>query len=238
MDPYLLETDSALGAVVICPGGAYVGRAPSEGANVARRFNKEGFHAFVVYYRTAPHRHPAPFMDATRAVRLVRDRADEWKIRPDKIALCGFSAGGHLAASVGVHFDKWRPKPAAPIDTVDARPDALILCYPVISSGELGHEGSFRNLLGDKPPTDLLNQLSLELQVSKHTPPAFLWHTADDAVRVDNSLLFAQALKANEVPFEVHVYHQGGHGLNLAKDYPHVASWMRLCCEWLHDMGW
>lgn len=238
MDPYLLATDSAIGAVIVCPGGAYIGRAPSEGANVARRFNEEGLHAFVLYYRTAPHRHPAPFMDAARAVRTVRGRADEWNVREDRIALCGFSAGGHLAASVGVHFDKWRPRPAVPLDTVSARPDALILCYPVISSGALGHRRSFQNLLGETPPDDQLTLLSLELQVSRHTPPAFLWHTADDPVRVENSLLFAQALKAHDVPFEIHVFHQGGHGMNLAEKDPHVASWVRLCREWLADLGW
>ncbi len=238
VDPYPLETDSAAGAVVVCPGGAYVGRAVSEGANVARRFNKEGFHAFVVYYRTAPHRHPAPFMDAARAMRIVRARADEWKVKPDRIALCGFSAGGHLAASVGVHYDKWLPRPCAPLDTISARPDALILCYPVISSGTFGHQRSFRNLLGNDPSSELLSLLSLELQVSAQTPPAFLWHTADDPVRVENSLLFAQALKAHDVPFEIHVYHQGGHAMNLAHGDPHVASWVRLCCEWLRDQGW
>lgn len=238
MDPYLVPAKVARGAVVVFPGGAYVGRAPTEGVSVARRFNKEGYHAFVVYYRTAPNRHPAPLQDASRAVRIVRSRAAEWSVRADRIAVCGFSAGGHLAASLGVHAGKWQPQPPTAIDSVSSRPDALILCYPVISFGEMGHEGSMRNLLGDKPDPALVKVLSLETQVSATTPPTFLWHTAPDGVKVENSLMFAAALSKARVPFEIHVYHQGPHGLNIAENDPHVATWVSLCSEWLAQMQW
>lgn len=238
LEPYLVKGRRARGAVVICPGGAYVGRAPHEGEPVARTFNEQGLHAFVVHYRTAPHHHPAPYFDATRAMRIVREHAREWKVKPGKIALCGFSAGGHLAATVGVHPGKWRPDTEHSIDTVSARPDALILCYPVISSGEFGHERSFENLLGPEPPSDILDLLSPERYVDANTPPAFLWHTAMDGVRVENSLVFAKALRAQDTPFELHVYAEGGHGMNIAEDNPHVGSWVKLCVEWLHGMGW
>ncbi len=238
IDPYLLEGRQTRGAVLVFPGGAYVGRAPSEGANVARRFNKEGFHAFVVYYRTAPHHHPAQLMDAARAVRIVRSRATQYKVDPAHIAVCGFSAGGHLCASLGVHFDKAARDSGDVTDTVSARPDALVLCYPVISFGEYGHRGSMRNLLGDNPPDSLVALLSLEGQVRAETPPTFLWHTAPDDVKVENSLMFASALSARKVPFEIHVFHRGPHALNLAEKEPHVANWVKLCVEWLTEMGW
>jgi acetyl esterase/lipase len=238
MEPYLVKTSKPVGAVLVCPGGAYVGRAPSEGENVAKRFNKAGYNAFVVYYRTSPHRHPAPFMDASRALRIIRSRAGEWKVDPHHIAVCGFSAGGHLAASLGVHFGKWLQQNPDSVDRLSGRPDALILCYPVITAPPLGHRGSFANLLGENPKPELVTLMSLEQQVSDSTPPAFLWHTAPDDVKVENSLLFAGALSKHKVPFEIHVFHKGPHGLNIAEDDPHVGSWVNLCCQWLDEMGW
>jgi acetyl esterase/lipase len=239
LDPYPVPTGRPCGAVLICPGGGYGGRAYHEGILVAQRFNQAGFHAFVVHYSVAPRRHPVPLCDASRALRLMRQGASRWSVSPEHIAICGFSAGGHLAGSLGTHFDRpYLQDPEAPGRFAN-RPDALILCYPVISSGPVGHQGSFANLLGPEATAAARYDLSLEQQVSAQTPPAFLWHTvADEGVPVENSLLFAQALRGHGVPFELHVYPRGQHGLGLAAEDPHVATWMELCCEWLRGMGW
>ena len=227
------------GAVVVCPGGGYGGRAPHEAAVIAERFNQEGVHAFVVHYRVAPSRHPAPIMDVSRALRMVRSRAAAWRVRADRIAVCGFSAGGHLAASRGVLSERYPFMAEDDLHALSNRPDAMILAYPVISSGPFGHRGSFENLLGPNAAPALLQEMSLELQVTPRTPPAFLWHTADDAaVPVENSLLLFEALRRHQVGAELHVYPSGPHGLGLAPDNPHIATWMSLCGQWLRGMGW
>jgi len=237
IDFHLAASGPLRGAVLVCPGGGYARRAPHEGAPVAARLNGAGLHAFVLQYRVAPHRHPAPLLDAARAVRLIREHASEWGVDPGRIAVCGFSAGGHVAASLGVHHG--RVPPYDDLDRVPCRPDALVLCYAVISSGRYGHQGSFDNLLGPGVPDALRAELSLERHVTVETPPTFLWHTAADAgVPVENSLLFAQALRQSGVPFELHVYPHGAHGLGLAPGDPHVATWIDLCCQWLQSMGW
>lgn len=236
---YPMSAPVPRGAVLICPGGGYAGLAPHEAEPIARRVNACGLHAFVVMYRVAPHRHPAPLRDAARALRIIRRNAEAWRVRPDRIAVCGFSAGGHLAASLGVHWDRDELRGGDELDGVSARPDALILGYPVISSEAGVHRGSFRNLLGPAPAPDLRRLMSLEHQVTAETPPTFLWHTADDAVvPVENSLVFARALRDHDVPFELHVYPHGAHGLGLAGDDEHVATWMDLCCGWLRGRGW
>ncbi len=239
LDPYPLPGGRRAGAVVICPGGGYAGRAAHEAGVVAGRFNALGFHAFVAHYSVAPRRHPQPLRDAARAMRLVRRRAGDWGADPRRIALLGFSAGGHLAASLGVHAGSdWVAGPSD-IDREDCRPDALVLCYPVISAGACGHAGSFRNLLGPDAPPDLRERMSLERQVTAATPPAFLWHTAaDPSVPVENAFLFAQALRRRGVPFEIHVFPEGRHGLGLAPQCPAVAVWPELCARWLNGMGW
>jgi len=239
LEPYTIPSGRPRGAVVVCPGGGYTHRAPHEGEPIARAFNAAGFQAFVVQYRIAPDRHPAPMRDLSRAVRLVRSRADTFGVAPDRIAVCGFSAGGHLAASLGVCFGEPYLAGRGEVDRVSNRPDALILCYPVISAGPFGHAGSFTSLLGPDASDAAKEALSLELRVSGTTPPAFLWHTADDAgVPVENSLLFAQALRRAGVPFELHVYPSGPHGLGLAAARPHIATWTGLCAGWLTEMGW
>jgi acetyl esterase/lipase len=245
LELYLLtETDAAdapstHGAVIVFPGGGYSHRSAHEGEPVARRFNEAGLSAFVLQYRVKPNRHPAPLLDARRAVRLVRSRAAEWGIDPGKIAICGFSAGGHLAASAGVHCDLPIAGDHDSLMAFSARPDALILSYPVIASGPFRHKGSFNLLLGEPNPPESMALMSLEDQVTTATPPAFLWHTSDDqAVPVENSLLFARALADHDVPFELHVYPHGRHGLNLALGDPHVATWSDLCVQWLESMGW
>ena len=239
LERYPAQGDTPRGAVLICPGGGYANRAPHEGEPVARRFNQAGLHAFVVQYRVAPHRHPAPLLDASRAVRIIRANAAIWQVDADHIGILGFSAGGHLAASLGVHFADPVLDTGDALATIPCRPDALILCYPVISSGAHSHAGSFDNLLGEDAPDSLRVKMSAELQVSASTPPAFLWHTFEDAgVPVENSLLFGQALRRFGTPFELHVYPHGKHGLGLAPEDPHVATWMDLCCGWLKGMGW
>ena len=239
MEIHLLKTEEPRGVVVVCPGGGYGGRALHEGTTIAEKFNSLGFHAFVVQYRVAPYRFPAPQEDVLRAVKIIRSHAAEWKIKPDKIAICGFSAGGHLTASAGIFFDKINADAGDGADSFPSRPDALILCYPVISSGPKGHEGSFISLLGSGATSEHKEKYSLEKLVRKNTPPTFLWHTADDqAVPVENSLMFSTALRENEIPFELHVFPHGAHGLGLAMGQPNIAVWPELCLAWLKNMGW
>ncbi|OGV33208.1 MAG: hypothetical protein A2020_11265 [Lentisphaerae bacterium GWF2_45_14] len=237
---YPVKTAKPVGAVMVCPGGGYAHRAPHEGETIAEEFNKQGIHAFVLHYRVAPNRNPAPLDDARRGMRLIRSMASKFNVKADKIAVCGFSAGGHLAGSLGIHFDKSNYPAIDSIDKLSCRPDAMILCYPVISSGEYRHDGSFKNLLGSEPDSTLMEHFSLENHaVSGVTPPAFMWHTSEDtAVPVENSLLLASALSRNHIPFELHIYEKGRHGLGLCPEDSHVASWFRTCTEWLVSMGW
>jgi acetyl esterase/lipase len=226
------------GFVVVCPGGGYSHRAPHEGEPIARMLNAAGIAAGVVSYRVSPHRWPAPQMDAMRAIRLARAHAAAWNVNPEKIGILGFSAGGHLAASVAVHADHGDAGSADPVARQSARPNAAILCYAVLSFGEWGHRGSRNNLLGPDPAPALIDRLSLETQVDNSTPPTFLWHTADDpGVPVQNSLGFAQALALHKIPFELHVFQQGRHGLGLAADDPSVGQWPALCVTWLKKLG-
>ena len=226
------------GFVVVCPGGGYGHRAPHEGEPIARMLNAAGIAAGVVSYRISPHRYPAPQMDAMRAIRLVRANAPAWRVKPDKIGILGFSAGGHLAASVAVHADHGDAGSADPVARLSARPDAAILCYPVISFHEWGHRGSQNNLLGPDAAPALVDRMSLEKQVDSATPPTFIWHTAEDAgVPVQNALGFAQALALHKIPFELHVFPQGRHGLGLAPDDLIVSQWSGLCVKWLHKLG-
>lgn len=238
LTPYLVDAPAPAAAMLVCPGGGYGARAAHEGEPVARWLNTLGIAAFVLDYRVAPHRHPLPLADAQRGIRMVRQRAAEWRLRPDRVGILGFSAGGHLAASAGTLFDQDDPAAADPIQRHSSRPDALVLCYPVITFGEHRHDGSMGNLLGPEPSKDLRRQLSLELRVTPETPPTFLWHTADDAgVPVENALLFAQALSRCRVPFALHVFARGRHGLGLAPDDPAVGAWTGLCARWLADQG-
>jgi len=227
---YVLDGKRPRGAVLVLPGGAYRMTSDREAEPIALRFTAAGFHAFVLRYSVAPNRHPKPLQDAQKALDLIRSQSSEWNLDPAKVAVCGFSAGGHLAASLGVFGNP--------------RPDALILSYPVITSGPFAHQGSFENLLGQEAPAPVQAQLSLETQVTDKTPPTFLWHTYDDAaVPLENTLLFAGALRQAAVPFELHVFPKGRHGISLAEaetDFEdgggidaHVARWMGLCVEWL-----
>ena len=242
MTPFLLPGDETRGCVLVLPGGGYSHRARHEADPVAQRFNALGFHAFTVEYRVAPYRFPAPQEDALRAIRIVRAHAEEWKIKPDKIAILGFSAGGHLACSAGLFYDKVKADNGDGCDAVSARPDAEILCYPVISGDPAcGHMGSFANLLGPEVPRTRFAEYSCEKLVTGSTPPAFLWHTAaDSAVPVVNSLRYAEALSRFKIPFGLHIFPAGPHGLGMAEnkpEYSDVANWPELAGEWLRKMG-
>jgi acetyl esterase/lipase len=243
LTPFLPSAESASGAaVVVCPGGGYGGLAGHEGADYALYLNQHGIAAFVLKYRLGSHgyRHPIMLQDAARAVRLVRARAGEWKIDPKRVGIMGSSAGGHLASTMLTHFDAGQPDAADVVERESSRPDLGILCYPVISMGPLTHQGSKHNLLGPQPDESLVKLLSNELQVTAQTPPCFLWHTWEDkAVKVENALEFAQALRRAGVPFDLHIYQQGQHGIGLGAKPPFEKPhpWARDLVFWLQAQG-
>ncbi|PYT04393.1 MAG: hypothetical protein DMF65_02180 [Acidobacteria bacterium] len=240
LTPYLPPKERATGAaVIICPGGGYEHLSEREGRPVAEWFNSLGVAAFVLKYRLGPrYHHPVPFADATRAVRTVRARAREWGLDTDRIGMLGFSAGGHLASTVGTHFDAGDPAASDPIERVSSRPDVLVLIYPVITMGAQAHAGSKKYLLGAEPAPDVVALLSNEAHVTRETPPTFIVHTVNDAsVPVENSLLFAAALKQANVPFELHLYERGQHGFALGDGDPALSSWPARCADWLRLRG-
>ena len=231
-------------AMIICPGGGYGGLMMGyEGEQFARWLNAHGIAGFVLRYRLGSkgYRHPVMKNDAQRAIRYVRSRAKEWELDPDKIGILGASAGGHLAATATVHFDPGDANSNDPIDRSSSRPDVGILCYPVISMGEFTHKGSRRNLLGDNPSSELKEELSCELQVKQDSPPCFIFHTVEDkAVPVENALLFASALREKDIPFDLHIYQDGPHGVALgSRDYnpDKWHPWTRDCIFWLKKQG-
>ena len=230
---------SSKGAVIVFPGGGYGMKADHEGPVIGEWLQSVGITAFVVDYRVAPYKHPAEISDAIRAVRWVRYYADNYGIDKDKIAVMGFSAGGHLAGSVSVHYDKKMYEPTDRIDKEDAKPNASILCYSVIDMGTYRHDGSRQNLLGSPSPERMNDLMSLHQQVNENTPEAFLWHTStDQAVPVMNSMLYAEALAKECIPFELHIYPIGGHGLGLAPAMPYVAKWQEDLKAWLKLKSW
>ncbi|MFS0727136.1 alpha/beta hydrolase [Paenibacillus sp. 1P07SE] len=233
LTPYLAA--GATSAVIVCPGGGYARRADHEGEPIALWLNSLGITAFVLRYRVAPYSYPWAYRDAQRAIRYVRHHATAWGLDKGKIGLLGFSAGGHLTATAGTRHDSGDPSAEDPIDRCSSRPDLIVLCYPVITMKDpYTHEGSRSNQLGSVPTEEQIAHLSNELHVGQDTPPAFLWHTSEDAgVPVENSLFFAAALSRAGVPFDLHVYDHGGHGLGLASDDPHIAGWSRVCGQWL-----
>jgi acetyl esterase/lipase len=236
---YLPDPTNATGrAMVICPGGGYSGLAPHEGNDYALWLNQHGVTCFVLKYRlgSSGYHHPAMLNDAARAVRWVRAHADDYKIDPHRIGIMGSSAGGHLAATLLTHFSAGDTNSADAIERQSSRPDIGILCYPVISMGEFTHQGSKDNLLGKDPSPELVTLLSNELRVTTNTPPCFIWTTYEDtAVPIENSLLFATALQKNHVPFDLHIYQKGGHGMGLADKPPfaHPHPWAKDCLFWL-----
>jgi acetyl esterase/lipase len=242
---YMPPADKLGGAsIVICPGGGYGGLADHEGSQYARWLNEQGIAGFVLKYRlgSGGYRHPAMLQDAARAVRTVRARAGEWKLDRKRVGIMGSSAGGHLASTLLTHFDAGKPDATDPIEQQSSRPDLGILCYPVISmSSPFTHQGSKRNLLGTDVPPELARELSSELQVTKDTPPCFVWHTWEDkGVPIENSLSFVAALQKNGVRFDLHIYERGPHGLGLGtRDWrpERRHPWTRDCEYWLKQRG-
>jgi len=242
LTPYFPEPAKATGAaIVICPGGGYGMLAPHEGEHYARFLNENGIAGFVLKYRlgSGGYHHPAMLQDAARAVRTVRARAAEWKLDPRRVGIMGSSAGGHLTSTLLTHFDAGKADAVDSIERQNSRPDLGILCYAVISMGQFTHQGSKNNLLGKDPSAESVRDLSNELQVTGNTPPCFIWHTWEDtAVPVENSLQFAEALRKNGVPFDLHIYQKGPHGLGLgtrdwnpARRHPWTADlvyWLKL----------
>jgi acetyl esterase/lipase len=240
LTPYLPPKGKANGAaMIVCPGGGYSHLADHEGRPVAEWLNTIGITAFVLKYRHGPrYHHPTPLKDAQRAMRMLRASASAWQIDPKRIGILGFSAGGHLASTVGTHFAPGERDSADPIERASSRPDLMVLIYPVITMGPLTHSGSKLQLLGENPSDELVTLLSNELQVTKDTPPTFLVHTADDAaVPVENSLRFVDALRKAGVPFELHIYERGRHGFGLGGNDPILSTWPRRCADWLHLQG-
>ena len=212
-----IDSDRKRPTVIICPGGGYRYTSRREAEPVALKFVTEDFNAVVLNYSCAPARFPASLCEVAWAVKTVKQNAIDWNVDAENIFVCGFSAGGHLAASFGTLWDSKIIKNAFPCQDLSIK--GMILCYPVITSGEKAHCGSFTNLLGENATSKALAQVSLEKQVSPTTPPAFIWHTFEDAtVPVENSLLFASALRAKNVPFELHIFPFGPHGLSLCTD--------------------
>ena len=240
LTPYLPPKEKVTGAaVIVCPGGGYTHLAEHEGGPVAEWLNSIGVTAFVLKSRLGPrYHHPAPLQDAVRAIRIVRSRATEWGLDPQRIGILGFSAGGHLASTAGTHFDSGKPDASDPIERVSSRPNLMILIYPVITMRDKTHAGSKTNLLGDNPSAELVALLSNDEQVTKDTPPTFLVHTqTDTAVPVENSLLFVAALRKAGVPFEFHLYERGPHGFGLGVKDPILATWPARCADWLRLHG-
>ena len=238
---YLADPAKANGAaVIICPGGGYSGLSmTNEGTDEAKWLNDHGVSAFVLKYRVSPYGQPAPLLDGQRAVRVVRLNAKAWGIDYKRIGIMGFSAGGHVASSVGTHWDKYVPGSDDPVQGQSCRPDFMILVYPVITMKEkITHPGSRHILLGDHPAQKLIDLYCNEDQVKDDTPPAFIVASkTDDIVPVKNSELFAAALKSHKVPYEFLELPTGGHGYGLAKDDPKLAIWTDKCLAWMDKQG-
>jgi acetyl esterase/lipase len=227
-------------AVVVCPGGGYTRLAfDHEGRAVAEWLNGLGVTAFVLKYRLKEYGHPAPLRDVLRAVRLVRKDAERWGIAPDRIGVIGFSAGGHLAASAGTLFDDPDGRTGAAIDAVSARPDFMVLVYPVIRlAGPYAHAGSAASLLGPNATPEQLERYSLDTRVTRDTSPAFLVHGGTDtSVPPENSALFFLAMRRAGVPVELHEYREGPHGTGLRPGYGPMSEWPARCAEWLAAKG-
>ena len=241
LTPYLAPAARAVGtAVIVCPGGGYLHLSmEKEGSDVARWWNSLGVTAFVLKYRLGPkYHHPIELGDAQRAIRTVRARASEWGVRPDRVGIMGFSAGGHLTSSAGTHFDAGKPDAADAIERQSSRPDFLVLGYPVVSFTQNVHQGSKRALLGDNPDPKRVENLSNELQVTAQTPPTFLFHTTNDqTVPVENSVMFYLALHKAGVPAEMHIYENGPHGVGLAPTDEALSSWPARLADWMRGRG-
>ncbi len=239
--PYPAAKDIATGAaVLICPGGGYSTVVDvKEGSAIAEWLNSIGVSAFVLKYRVGPRcGQPNPMLDASRAMRLIRYRAKEWSVDPKRLAIMGFSAGGHLASTIATHFDGGQTDSKDPIERESSRPDLQILVYPVITMGVNTHGGSRLNLLGTDPTPEMIAFYSNELQVRPDSPPAFIVHsTEDQKVPYEHSLKYAAALAEKKIPFELHLYEKGPHGFGLAKTDPILSTWTAHLAAWLKVHG-
>ena len=225
-------------AVVVCPGGGYGALADHEGYDYAKFLNGIGITVAVLKYRLAPYQHPAPMLDAARAIRYLRSKADELKIDPNRIGIMGSSAGGHLTATLATHFDEGDKNSADPIDRVSSRPDVAILCYPVITMREdFTHKGSRKNLLGVNPDPKLADLMSNEKQVTEKTPPTFIFHTMDDGRDGRKQFVVCRSVAKNKVPYEMHIYEHGRHGVGLAPFDNALNTWPKLLENWLRARG-
>jgi len=227
-------------AVIVCPGGGYTNQSTlREGVQYARWLSTLGVTAFVLKYRQLEYGHPAPLQDVLRAVRLVRSRATEFKIDPARLGVMGSSAGGHLAACAGTLFDHPDGRTGAALDAVSARPDFLILMYPVITMDDpYVHPGSRKALLGAHPEPAQLQLLSVEKQVTAATPPTLLIHTQEDkTVPIENSVLFFQALTRAKVPAEFYAFEHGTHGMGMKPEFGTASDWPKRAEEWLRARG-
>lgn len=235
--------------VLICPGGGYAYTSDREAEPIALKFLAMGYHAAVLRYSCAPATYPTALLELAASILLIRRNAKEWHVNTQKIFVQGCSAGGHLAACLGMFWDEDFLAEAMGLDASEhrlLRPDGMILCYPVITSGEFAHRDSFHNLLGDRE-AELSAKLSLENQVSGKTPQAFIWGTfTDGAVPMENSLLLVSAMRRQDIPVEYHLYPKGGHGLALAthltetSDGRHVqeecSTWIELADNWMRNL--
>lgn len=252
-DAYLLDwseegAGKARPAVVICPGGGYRFVCPREGEPVAMQYLSMGYHAFVLHYAVAPERFPTALWQLALVVARIRENSGQWLVDPEKVVVSGFSAGGHLACSLGAFWNREFVYGALGRKPEEIRPNAMLLSYPVITSGPFCHKGSFEKLLGEEADNkEKRDFVSLERQVGPHTPRTFVWHTAtDDSVPVQNSLLLAEALVNSGVNVELHIFPTGCHGLSLATEdtsngmekmvVPRCQSWIALAGEWLKDV--
>lgn len=235
--PFLLNDGQKHPAILIIPGGGYgCVCEKTEGTPIAHKFNSLGYHAFVLDYRVAPNRFPAPQQDAARAMRLIRYHADEWNVIADRVAICGFSAGGHLAGSVGVLGDRINCDAGDEVDAMSFRPDYMILCYGVLAFTPWSHVGTQQNLLGDAYPAECLT-CSLPEHVNENTPPAFLLHTiCDQVVLYRNSIAFAEAMAEAQRPCELALYYWGDHGMLLGNDTLDVCNWPRQAVEFMDSL--
>ncbi len=233
--------------IVVCPGGGYNHVSEREGVPVALKFVSMGFHACVLHYNVSPAIFPQALLELAQSVKMIREHAQQWNIDENKIIVCGFSAGGHLAGTLGMFWNKeWLTERLQ--TTADMiRPNGLILSYPVITSGEFAHKGSFEMLTGETLDPEQMELLSLEKQITQYTPPVFLWHTYEDGtVPVENSLLFAVELKKHNIPLEMHIFPHGSHGISLGdketarKDgndfQPRCQVWPQMAGEWVKGL--
>jgi len=240
---YILDGKKKRGVVLICPGGGYQHVSPREGEPIALKFAQAGYHAFVLNYSVAPVRFPQQLLDGIRAIDIIIENSEEWCMDVDKITFCGFSAGGHLATILTLYHTNPNHFQGLPIPKI--KPKGLILSYPVITSTKYAHQNSFINLLGDAYSNEK-DLFSMEKHVNESFPQTFIWHTFEDkSVPIENTLLFVQALREKNIPFELHTYPKGNHGLALATKetavreeqiIPHVAKWIGICIDWLNEI--